>query len=139
MKTGEAAGDVTRKLPACVESTRERFEKWRRERPSRGCRIPTELWAAAARCARQFGYYRTAHVLGLDSGKLKRQAEAPGKGQPRRSVPGFVELLGPGRGTLAECVVEMENGAGVKLRMELRGSAVPDLVELARRFGSKEP
>ena len=76
MKTGEAAGDLARKLPARVETTRERFEKWRSERPSRACPIPTDLWAAAARCARQLGYCRTAQVLGLDSGKLKRQAEA---------------------------------------------------------------
>jgi hypothetical protein len=138
MKTGEAAGDLTRKLPARVEATRERFEKWRSERPSRACPIPADLWAAAARCAREFGYYRTAQVLGLDSGKLKRRAEALGE-RPRKSVPGFVELVAPGQGALAECVVELENRAGAKLRMELRGSAIPDLVELARRFGSEEP
>lgn len=137
MKTGEAAGDVARKLPARVESVRERFDKWRRERPSKACPIPTELWAAAAKCARQFGYHRTAQALGLDSGKLKRKAEAPGR-EPRRNVPGFVELVAPGRGALAECVVELENRAGAKLRIELRGSAIPDLVELAHRFTREE-
>lgn len=136
MKTGEVAGDLTRKLPARLEATRERFEKWRSERPSRACQIPTELWAAAARCARQLGYYRTAQVLGLDSGKLKRQAEALGK-RPRKSVPGFVELVAPGR-ALAECVVELENRSGGKLRIELRGAAVPDLIDLARRFTRDE-
>jgi hypothetical protein len=138
MKTGEATGDLVGKLPARVKATRERFEKWRSERPSRACPIPAELWAAAARCARQFGYWRTGQVLGLDSGKLKRQAETFGK-RPRKRVPGFVELVVPGRGASAECIVELENRAGVKLRVELRGSAVPDLVELARRFGSEEP
>jgi hypothetical protein len=137
MKTGEAAGALTRKLPARVEATRERFDKWRSERPSRACPIPTDLWAAAARCARQLGYCRTAQVLGLDSGKLKRQAEALGK-RPRKSVPGFVELVAPGRGALAECVVELENRAGAKLRIELRGSAIPDLIDLARRFTREE-
>lgn len=138
MKNGEAAGEFAGKLPARLESTRERFEKWRSERSSRACPIPSELWAAAARCARQCGYYRAAQVLGLDSGKLKRRAEALGK-RPRKRMPGFVELVAPGRGTLAECVVELENRTGAKLRLELRGSAVPDLVELARRFGSEEP
>jgi hypothetical protein len=137
MKTGETAGDLTRKVPACVEATRERFEKWRSERPSNASPIPADLWAAAARCARQFGYYRTAQVLGLDSGKLKRQAKALGK-RPRKSVPGFVELVAPGRGALAECVLELENRAGAKLRIELRGSAIPDLIDLARRFTRDE-
>ena len=137
MKTGEAAGDLARKLPARVEATRERFEKWRSDRPSRACPIPTDLWAAAARCAHEFGYHRTAQVLGLDSGKLKRKAEALGK-RPRKSVPGFVELVAPGRGALAECTVELENRAGAKLRIELRGAAVPDLIDLARRFTRDE-
>jgi hypothetical protein len=137
MKTGESTRDFTRKLPTRLESTRERFETWRSGRPSQACPIPTDLWAAAARCGSQFGYYRTAQVLGLDSGKLKRQAEALGK-RPRKSVPGFVELVAPGRGALAECVVELENRAGAKLRIELRGSAIPDLIDLARRFTSDE-
>jgi hypothetical protein len=32
----------------------------------------------------------------------------------------------------------LENSAGAKLRIELRGPAVPDIIELAHRFGRDE-
>jgi hypothetical protein len=53
--------------------------------------------------------------------------------------PAFVELVSPRRDSQPECVLELENCKGAKLRLEVRGSAIPDVVELVRRFGRDEP
>ena len=61
------------------------------------------LWAAAAEVARDHGVFRTAKVLGLEYGKLKRLATESHPAGPRTaklSAPpaAFVELLTPGTG-----------------------------------------
>jgi len=48
-----------------------------------------------------------------------------------------VELVTPGRGAPAECILEIERPGGAKLRVELRGSGIPDLGDLALRFASE--
>jgi len=58
---------------------------------------------------------------------------------PAKTPPAFVELVSPRRDGHPECVLELENRMGAKLRLELRGSAIPHLVELVRRFGRDEP
>jgi hypothetical protein len=123
-------------LPPPLESTRRRFEEWRTSRKAAE-RIPAPLWARAARCAARYGMHRTARALRLDFNSLKRHASAK---QPRTRVasPGFVEIFPPDVGTPAECVLEIENRGGAKLRIHLRGAAVPDLAGLARSFASAE-
>jgi len=60
---------------------------------------------------------------------------------PVRAVPAFVELAPPvGKGLVAapagcgQCTVEWEDGAGAKMRVELRGTAMPDLAALSHSF-----
>ena len=125
-------------LPAMLAAARNRFARWRSKRACRSERIPPALWKVAARCAVRFGIYRTARSLGLDYACLKRRVVPAGKPIQRSAEP-FVELLPSVRLSQPECVVEVENRAGAKLRIELPGSAVPDVVELARRFGREEP
>ena len=122
-------------LPAPLESTRRRFEEWRRSRKAAE-RIPAPLWARAAKCAARYGMHRTACALGLDFNALKRHAVADHP-KTRGASPGFVELFPP-MGAPAECVLEIENRGGAKLRIHLRGAAVPDLAGLARSFASAE-
>jgi hypothetical protein len=88
----------------------------------------------AAAAAGRFGLYRTSRVLRLDYVTLKRHAEA---GMPRGSSreatpPSFVELVPAGGSSGAECVLELEDPSGVRMRIELKGIAPPDLVELTR-------
>jgi hypothetical protein len=136
MKTEESAGEAARKVPARLEATRERFDAWRRTRPTKACPIPPVLWAAAAGCARQYGSYRTALVLGLDSGKLKRKADAGGKPAGKK-MPAFVELAPARACAPAECVLEVESRAGSRLRIHLKGTSLGDLAELARSFAGE--
>lgn len=123
--------------PAPLADARKQFSEWRSNRARRTERIPLALWKAAARCAVRFGIHPTARALGLDYAALKRRMPLVAK--PARTVDSpFVELVPSVRSSSPECVVELENRAGAKLRIELRGSAIPDLIDLARRFTREE-
>lgn len=136
MTTAKSLGEAAPELTVRLEETRRRFEEWRSTRLTKGCPIPPELWAAAVSCAAESTAYRTAQVLGLDSGKLKRKMSPATKRSKKRS-PAFVELLPASRAPLAECVLEIENRAGSRLRIHLKGTALPDLADLARSFAGE--
>jgi hypothetical protein len=61
----------------------------------RGRPIPATLWTVAAELAREYGVFRTAKVLRLEYGKLKRQmTPAQPKARPISTTPpAFVELI----------------------------------------------
>lgn len=120
--------------PAPLAAVRRRFEHWRSTR-RQPCRIPPPLWKAAVRCATKYGIHRVVCALGLDYNSLKRRVMATaGAAATPSHPPAFVELVPPGRNGPAECIVEVERPGGARLRIELRGSGIPDLAELARRF-----
>ena len=128
-------------LPARLEALRRRFERWRQTREGRS-RIPEVLWTSAVKAAGRYGLNPTARALGLDYKSLQRHvAVAAGRSdgpirsaKPGRETPAtFVELASPvGSAGLAECVLELENAGGAKMRMHLKGVAVPDLAALSR-------
>ena len=127
---GRAAPDI----PAGMRVLHGRFTRWRKSHTGR-LPIPDPLWAAAAEMARKHGVFRTAKVLSLEYGKLKRlTAESPtGRRRTARlSTPpaAFVELLASGTGG-AECVIELEGPRG-KMRIQWKGNTPPDLAGLSR-------
>lgn len=71
-------------VPAGMLRLCRRFEHWRKSHKAR-LPIPERLWAAAAQAAREHGVFRTAKVLHLEYGKLKRIV---GPLVPARSGPG---------------------------------------------------
>ncbi len=122
-----------RPLPPDLERGLRRFEAWRSRRKPRS-RIPQPLWEMAVRLAKVHGLSRTAAVLRLDYYTL----EGAGRGR-RRSVstdsPAFVELTPPvflGK----HCHVELDNGSGATMRLQLTGYDAADLEALARGFGN---
>jgi hypothetical protein len=70
----------------------------------------------------------------MDYVVLKRRVEADsGHGSTGGvTAPSFVELLPAGSVSRAECVVELEDPSGARMRIELKGVAAPDLVTLTR-------
>lgn len=132
MTTRKAQG-----IPAPLESTRRRFERWRQTRPPKS-RIPEPLWVAAARMAEKYGLARTASVLRLDYyGLKKRLDQNPDHGLQTPAAVAkatFIELPAPVRPATAECVVELEDGTGAKMRIHLKGAETPDLAALSRSF-----
>jgi len=111
-----------------------RFERWRKSHVGRQP-IPEGLWRAATELANEHGVCRTAEVLHLEYGKLRRLAESAVVSRrgsaaktPRTS---FVELVAPATMGGLECVIELEGPRG-KLRIQWKGTAAPDLASLSR-------
>jgi len=148
----------TRDLPVRLQRLLGRFERWRRTRRA-GARIPEPLWSSAVKAADAFGVHRTARALRIDYYALKKRVEGrPGgaKGGVGASRAGkrpavtaskasaakgrttFVELspaAWPGSG---ECIMELEDAGGAKLRVHLKGLGAPDLAALSRSFWQGE-
>jgi len=116
------------------------FDQWRAGRKV-GQRIPLQLWASAVAAAVSHGAYRVAVELHLDYAVLKRRAAAaPANAPANQVVPRFVELFAPAgpmtaqRTSQAQCVVEMANARGAKMRVELNGDALAGLPALCSAF-----
>ena len=129
-------------LPESIERVQRRFERWRRLGKTKGrSRIPEALWRAAVELAGEHGTYKAARALRLDYQGLKSRLSEPTRNGLRRGVPrgsAFVELLPATVTDAAECVVELEDRRGSKMRIHLKGGAPPDLASLTRAFCGTE-
>lgn len=126
-----------------LEQVRRQFERWRKIRP-RGTRIPEELWQAATEVGCEVGVSKTAQVLSLDYYVLRQRAESVLEERPApetRPIPeacgegGFLEIP-PFCASSPECVLEIEDPRGARLRMELKGATPAHLEALARTIWS---
>jgi hypothetical protein len=120
---------------------KQQFAEWRAARKT-GERIPSELWGAAVAATAGHGAYRVAAELHLDYAVLKRRAALAGDNQTPASelTPRFVELFAPAlpatpAASPAQCVVELDNARGAKMRVELSGgNALSGLSVLCSAF-----
>jgi len=94
-------------IPVGMRKVCQRFERWRKRHKAR-LPIPEALWTAAAVVAREYGVFRTAKLLRLEYGKLKRMVEsaASSPGAPSRK-PMFLELMPQPVGP-TECLIELK-------------------------------
>jgi hypothetical protein len=133
---GRAAPDI----PDDMRLLHGRFAGWRKSHTGR-LPIPDPLWTAAAEMAREHGVFRTAKVLSLEYGKLKRLAAESHTGRRRTARPStppaaFVELLTPATGG-SECLIELEGPRG-KMCIHWKGNTTPDLAGLSRVLWESE-
>ncbi len=163
MRTG-----ITQDVPARLERLRRRFDRWRETRNGRS-RIPDALWVAAVKAAGRHGLNPTARALRLDYYSLKKRVEAfprefPGRtagtrggsdGQPvvrpgprlrglaskrgSRPAAAFVEWSALVPACSPECIVELEDPRGAKMRVHLKGVQAPDWAALSRTFWRLPP
>lgn len=126
---------TTGTLPAPLEATRRRFERWRRTRTGRS-RIPDTLWTAAVQVAGHYGLHRTTQALRLDYYALKKRVEdaAFDREPDREAAATFFELSTPVSSGVSEYIVELEDPGGARMRLHLKGGAVPDVTALVRSF-----
>ena len=122
-------------FPAACSRMQQKLAHWR-QRHRRGARIPEALWHEAAKLASAHGINRIARALRLDYYSLKERAAAAARSGVRS--PEFVELLPGGLPTSPlsrpECLIEVEDPGGAKLRIHLQGGAFPDVAALTRGF-----
>jgi hypothetical protein len=124
----------TQALPPRVEGARRRFERWRRTRKI-GSRIPEALWAAAVKLAEAYGIHTTAKALGVGYYSLKKRLEEKSASHSRMAPANgaaFVELIAAAPTGIAECILELEDFEGAKMRIHLKGIQAGDLTALSR-------
>ena len=134
----------TQAIPSRLEAGRRRFERWRKTRDGHS-RIPEPLWTSAVKLAGAYGLCRTARTLGLDYNALKRRVASanphgsPGQKPGRQKMAGqepataFVELAPPAPACSPECILELENPRGAKMRIQVKGNQTPDVVTAVSR------
>jgi hypothetical protein len=150
---------LRKEFPADLDRLRKRFEQSRRIRKARS-RIPEPLWALAVRMAGKYGIHCTAKALHVDYYSLKKRternsfsgrppsakADAGASSSKKDAAPAFIELSPPGSvdsskgvSTCCECTLELECAGDAKMRIVLKGAAMPNLVELSRSFWDRRP
>jgi hypothetical protein len=119
-----------------LAQARQRFEHWRKIRPSLSP-IPKVLWALAVKIAQEQGVSRTAQTLRLNYATLKKHLQAAsGSACLPQQTSTFVELVPPSG--LCSCTIELENGQGAKMKIHLARPEVVDLVALSRSLWGVE-
>lgn len=131
MRRDKKRGEV----PAPLLRLKRRFTEWRNSRTP-GQRIPRPLWNSAAKLAAEYGLSQTATVLVLDFYSLKRRVEQ--QSAETTSAAGFIELPSTPPAPASECIIELEDATGASMRIHLKGSELPDLLELGRSFWKAE-
>jgi hypothetical protein len=129
-------------LPRRLEGIQRRIERWRRTCKVRS-RIPDSLWAAAVRMASAYGVNRAARALRLDYYGLKKRVEQQAvvavNAKEAKGSARFVELAPFSSAGSCECLLELENVGGAKMRIQLKGIAMPDLAALSQSFWNRQP
>ncbi len=125
-------------LKPTLEQVRDQFENWRKTRQKRTA-VPEALWERAVSLSSDYPILQISKALRLNYTALKNRVQASNGGSHPKSNsgPAFVEL-DFGRSIFpSECVVEMEDTIGSKMKMHLKGVTGLDLLELGRAFWSK--
>ena len=126
-------------IPVEIERARLRFKRWRKNR-KKVTRIPDRLWATAVDAAHLHGVNPTAIALGLDYNRLKdrmRPARRSTRGETAKS-PSFMELIVPSETRhFQECMVEVENARGAKMKIHFQNVEMHDLAAWIQRFWSE--
>jgi hypothetical protein len=145
-----------------LEDLVEEFRRWRQTRTA-GERIPVAMWDAAVQMCQEHAPKRVAYKLRVGLATLMRHLERGAQHSPMRSAleTEFVEVFlsptprpvptadtsvanarampePPAKLTptpTPECVVEMENGQGVKMRVQLSGLGLAQLATLCSAMG----
>jgi hypothetical protein len=120
-----------------LKQVRERFNLWRETR-TRGKHIPAHLWEAAVDLTKEYDLQQVANELHVDcNGLKKRLAQAVGTLQISKASTQFVEMTvapAPRFAAQSECVIQLENARGAKMRVELNGNGIAGLADMCNIF-----
>ena len=121
-----------------LDEVMERIEEWRNN-PKSPRRMPEDLWEAAANLSKEYSIHRISKALRLNYPALKKRIhpEEKKRSASKEQTPTFIELGIAQPSSISECIIEMEDGSGAKMRMHFRGKTDFDLLELGRAFWRK--
>lgn len=118
-----------------IKKVLDRLEGWRRRKRSRRERIPDRLWSAAAALCKDHSVHRVSRWLHLNHTALKRRVDAAAPKQ--RSASTFLELVHAGSPSSPECIVELEDAHGARMKIHLKGAEVTDLAAVTELFWTR--
>jgi len=121
-----------------LEEVKQLFTTWRASRKHK-TRIPDDLWEAAASLAPQYSIHQISRDLRLNHTSLKDQVVARTEENSTSSAPQpfFLELPAAQSPPLSECLIEMENRHGEKMRMHFAGEVSLDLLAVSQNFWTR--
>ena len=91
------------------------------------------LFGVHSEVAEHYGLNKTAKALHLDYNALKKRLKTMPDGN--ESSPAFIELISPpASSSNSECLIELEAPHGEKMRIHLKGTALPDLAAMGNMF-----
>ncbi len=128
-----AAPDLT------LSELAERIETWRQTRKKRRP-MPEQLWQAAASLSKKLSIQQVSKALRLNYAALKNRVHPAQKALPasKQAPAAFIELgFEQQPSSISECIVEMQDGCGAKMKMHFRGKTDLDLLELGKAFWRK--
>lgn len=136
MKSKKVAASVV--VPAEIRELSRQIEQWRSTRPHR-TPMPEPLWTVAANLAARYGVAPVSRFLRLDYYSLKERIQPQERhpitvSESRSSGPTFIELPSLTAPTVSECSIELEHPRGQRMRIHVKGTALPDLAALTRTF-----
>lgn len=121
-----------------LKQVQTQFENWRKTRKSRGF-IPEALWDAAISLAGPYSLHQISKGLRLNHTALKARVEISRNVTPEEAAPtAFIELPPFNQPPLSdEFSLDLENAAGAKMRIHIKGLAGIDLLSLTKAFWSQ--
>ena len=126
--------------PTTLDKIKDKFDYWRETRAKRS-EVPKVLWQAAVKLTAEYSISRISRTLGLGYSELKRRVvSAKNKDLSVKKIrAGFVEVEAFNRNESgAECLVELEDAQGRRMKMSFRGEVSLDLIELSKAFWKRK-
>ena len=99
--------------------------------------MPESLWALAVEVAGQHGVCRVARCFSLDYYSLKERMRSGVETAGAQSKATFIQLPNLSSSSSMECSIEIEQPRGSRLRIHVKGAALPDLASTVRAFCGK--
>ncbi len=111
------------------------FKTWRKTRKQKS-RIPDELWTAAVSLSDRYSIHCISKALHVNHTALRDRVSSYKTNKNQHTHSCFIELPPP-QSPVFECLVEMENRFGDKMRMNFSGGVGLDLWALSQNFWEK--
>lgn len=127
---------------SALEEVQQQFKIWRETKTGRE-RIPDSLWQAAAEVFHngEHSLHKISKTLHLNHTSLREHVEqhlpssieSEPEAVPEHS-PAFIAFELDPPISVSECVIEMEDTTGAKMRMCLRGKTDPNILGICKSF-----
>ena len=126
-----------------LEEVQRQFNSWRKNRKHRTS-IPPRLWNAAVSLAGRYSTHKISIALRLNHTQLRKRISLAGAAEKTAAPPPSIPFANFVEYTVStphkpECLIEMENRHGDKMRIFVSVESSLDLLSLGKSFWSRKP